>query len=115
MDVAVHVKPRGEVLDQTVKRREAAMGKVVVLAAETLRRRMRQQHIETALAVASPQAGKDLDSQRPPSHLRGRVLIGTGAVAHRSAKARDTKGRRRLNPPRHTHPGVRAPRSRVES
>src|SRR5258708_8323888 len=110
MDVGVHVEPRSQSLDQAIEGREAAMSKVVVLAAETLGRRMRQQHIETALAMASPQARKDLDWQRPPSHLRRRVLVGTGSVAHRTAKARDTKAGRVLDPAVYVHAALRPPR-----
>src|SRR5260370_42539589 len=110
MDVAVHVEPRSQFLDKAIEGREAAMSKVVVLAAETLGRRMRQQHIETALAIASPQARKDLDWQRPPSHLRRRVLVGTGSVAHRTAKARDSKTGRALDPPVYVHAALRPPR-----
>src|SRR5260370_659953 len=110
MDVAVHLEPRGQFLDQPGERPEAAMSNVVVPAPETLGRRMRQQHIETALAVASPQARKDLNWQRPPSHLRRRVLIGTGSVSHRTAKARDTKAGGVLNPAVHVHAALRPPR-----
>jgi hypothetical protein len=94
---------------------KAAMGKVVVLAAEPFRRRMREQDVETALAASSLEARTHLDPERPPPHLRLGVLVGTGSVADRTAEPRDAKPGRFLEPTVNVDAALRPPRWSFDS
>ncbi len=76
---------------------------------------MGHEHIETALAVGSPQSRKHLDGQRPPPHLSLRVLVGTGSVAHGTAEAGDTQPGRVLNPAVNVDAALRSPCGSFES
>src|SRR5260370_24992650 len=91
MDVAMHEEAGLEVFDQAVEGSEPAVRKVVFLAGEPLRRRVREQYVYATPASSAPHGGDQLDPPRPPPHLGFRVLIRAWLGAHRSADARHAK------------------------
>src|SRR5260370_33168089 len=91
MDVAMHEEAVVEVFDQAVEGSEPAVRKVVFLAGEPLRRRVREQYVYATPAPSAQYLGDQLDPPCAPPHLGFRVLIRAWLVAHRSAEAGDAK------------------------
>src|SRR5437016_7137596 len=90
MHVAVDGERRPEVADQSQKRNEPDVRRVLGLG-RAEGRRVCDQDVQLAPALYPLQPDAELEPDRPPSHLTLRVLVGPLLVANAAAEAGDAK------------------------